>query len=141
LAPENEDLNSIKKLMERLNASAVLPVKNGNDIIGLICLMQKQDKLPFSIGELILFSEIAAKAGNALINLDKHKKLTEQKHLMALGNMSAGLAHEIRNPLGAIKGAVQILSEAKPRLNEDESVFLDIIEEETNRLNRVVTNF
>src|SRR5262249_8725842 len=50
-----------------------------------------------------------------------------------------GLAHEIRNPLGAIKGAAQCL-EPHPRAGE-EGEFLDVIVEEVNRLNGVVTQF
>jgi signal transduction histidine kinase len=58
--------------------------------------------------------------------------------------MAAGLAHEVKNPLGAIKGAAQLLEElaqgakdADPTTNE----FLGIILEETDRLNRVVGSF
>jgi signal transduction histidine kinase len=59
--------------------------------------------------------------------------------------MAAGLAHEIRNPLGAIKGAAQLLQpptdgQAEPA-REDSREFLSIIVEEANRLNRVVSQF
>jgi signal transduction histidine kinase len=53
--------------------------------------------------------------------------------------MAAGLAHEIRNPLGAIKGAAQCL-EPGPLAGE-EGEFLGVIVEEVNRLNGVVTQF
>jgi len=53
--------------------------------------------------------------------------------------MAAGLAHEIRNPLGAIKGAAQYLNPAN--LPSEEAEFLKIIIEETDRLNRVLTQF
>jgi signal transduction histidine kinase len=52
--------------------------------------------------------------------------------------MAAGLAHEIRNPLGAIKGAAQLLDVREDR---PESRLLKIIVEEVDRLNRVVTQF
>src|SRR5262249_16471367 len=57
--------------------------------------------------------------------------------------MAAGLAHEIRNPLGAIKGAAQLLvdAESKPLSGMDTPEFISIIVEEVNRLNRVVTQF
>ena len=58
--------------------------------------------------------------------------------------MAAGLAHEIRNPLGAIKGAAQLLitADGKPAAPAAETAeFLDIIVEEANRLNNVVTRF
>jgi signal transduction histidine kinase len=53
--------------------------------------------------------------------------------------MAAGLAHEIRNPLGAIKGAAQCLD--PKRLPGEDGEFLGVIVEEVNRLNGVVTAF
>src|SRR5688500_6623656 len=58
--------------------------------------------------------------------------------------MAAGLAHEIRNPLGAIKGAAQLLmtADGQPATRSTETAeFLEIIVEEANRLNNVVTRF
>src|SRR5690606_16791579 len=57
----------------------------------------------------------------------------------ALGEMAAGLAHEIRNPLGAIKGAAQFLDPGK--LDEEDAEILQVIVEEVDRLNGVVTQF
>jgi signal transduction histidine kinase len=62
----------------------------------------------------------------------------EVERLATLGEMAAGLAHEIRNPLGAIKGAAQYLD---PTANRPESRFLSVIVEEADRLNAVVTQF
>jgi signal transduction histidine kinase len=53
--------------------------------------------------------------------------------------MAAGLAHEIRNPLGAIRGAAQFLADDIPE--EGDREFLDIIVQEVDRLNKVVTEF
>jgi GAF domain-containing protein len=77
-------------------------------------------------------------AGNSLRNLEIYTRQREKERLAALGEMAAGLAHEIRNPLGAIKGAAQFLD---PELDRPESRFLKIIVEEVDRLNRVVTQF
>jgi signal transduction histidine kinase len=66
--------------------------------------------------------------------------MKEKDRLAALGEMAAGLAHEIRNPLGSIKASAQYLTEtsAPP---EDGGEFLDIIVDEVDRLNRVVSSF
>ena len=53
--------------------------------------------------------------------------------------MAAGLAHEIRNPLGAIKGAAEYLDPNK--FSDEEGEFLQVIVDETNRLNTVVSQF
>jgi len=72
--------------------------------------------------------------------LEKEAQLRRADRLSALGQLSAGLAHEIRNPLGAIKGAVEILEEDFPG-GHSKSEFFAIILKEVKRLNDVVTNF
>ncbi len=54
-----------------------------------------------------------------------------------LGRVAAGLAHEIRNPLGSIRGAIEMLHESPALANEDKRL-CDIIERETLRLNDLV---
>jgi hypothetical protein len=73
-----------------------------------------------------------------------YERVKERDRLAALGEMSAGLAHEIRNPLGAIKGAAQLLvgPDRKPLpLGAESAEFIDIILEEVDRLNNVVSRF
>jgi signal transduction histidine kinase len=72
--------------------------------------------------------------------LEKEAQLHRADRLSALGQLSAGLAHEIRNPLGAIKGAVEILEEDYPP-GHPKAEFYAIILKEVKRLNDVVTNF
>jgi signal transduction histidine kinase len=72
--------------------------------------------------------------------LDKEAQLHRADRLSALGQLSAGLAHEIRNPLGSIKGAVEILEEDYPD-GHPKAEFYAIILKEVKRLNDVVTNF
>ncbi len=79
--------------------------------------------------------------------LREAKQLEEQlqrsKKLAALGEMSAGVAHEIRNPLGVIKSSAQMLrDEFTPLEGKEEYQELNtFIIEEVNRLNRVITEF
>ncbi|MDA8098172.1 MAG: ATP-binding protein [Nitrospiraceae bacterium] len=91
----------------------------------------------------------------ALVRLDEsHRKLKEQTEILfqteeqlrradrlsALGELSAGMAHEIRNPLGSIKGAAEILRD--DYLPEDPKFeFLQILLRETDRLNAIVQEF
>jgi len=72
--------------------------------------------------------------------LEKEAQLHRADRLSALGQLSAGLAHEIRNPLGAIKGAVEILEEDYPH-GHPKAEFYAIILKEVERLNDVLTNF
>jgi two-component system sensor histidine kinase HydH len=72
--------------------------------------------------------------------LEKETQLRRADRLSALGQLSAGLAHEIRNPLGAIKGAVEILQDDFPP-GHPKAEFYNILLREVDRLNDVLTNF
>jgi signal transduction histidine kinase len=93
-----------------------------------------------------LRSEIAAAlvaVGNQVVaSLERLQAIEEARRreaLAAVGEMAAGLAHEVRNPLGAIQGAAQVLvSETDPIRTHD---MLEVIQEETSRLGRVVGDF
>jgi signal transduction histidine kinase len=95
---------------------------------------------------------VATTIGITLQNSQVYERMKERDRLAALGQMAAGLAHEIRNPLGSIKGAAQFLQPsslpgrggvaAQPGQQADGTKeFLDIIVEEVNRLNKIVSQF
>jgi len=68
------------------------------------------------------------------------EQLRRADRLSALGELSAGLAHEIRNPLGSIEGALQIL--LRPTLtSEAKEEFGQLARKEIDRLKGLVTNF
>jgi len=68
------------------------------------------------------------------------EELRRADRLRALGELAAGLAHEIRNPLGGIRGAADILADdtTKPEAREE---FRQVLRSEVERLDRVVENF
>ncbi len=72
------------------------------------------------------------------------KALRTQSHLASLGELSAGLAHEVRNPLAALSGAAQMLSQpavVEPLSAAEDQKLLDVIRRETKHLDRLVSDF
>src|SRR5699024_3439747 len=93
----------------------------------------------FSPDEVQMLRGVAAQAAIVVENSRLHARIKERDRLAALGEMAAGLAHEIRNPLGAIKGAAQMMDSATEEPAQKE--LLGIIQEEVERLNNVVGAF
>ncbi len=64
--------------------------------------------------------------------------LRRSDRLAAVGRMAAGLAHEIRNPLGSMSSALQFL---QPKVSMDDANLMDVVLRESDRLNKIITNF
>ncbi|MGY3172643.1 two-component system sensor histidine kinase PilS (NtrC family) [Pseudomonas sp. TE12234] len=77
-----------------------------------------------------------------LVFLEDLAQITQQAQqlkLVALGRLTAGIAHEIRNPLGAISHAAQLLQESE-ELNSGDRRLTQIIQDHSERMNRVIEN-
>src|SRR6185369_771693 len=63
-----------------------------------------------------------------------------QDRLAAIGRMAASIAHEIRNPLAAMRGSIQMLH-AEVERDSSQAQLMEIILRESDRLNRIITDF
>lgn len=70
----------------------------------------------------------------------RDREASSQKRLAAIGEMAAGIAHEIRNPLASMTGSIQILRQELP-LSDEQAQLMDIVLRESERLNETITNF
>lgn len=70
------------------------------------------------------------------------KEVQKASYLITVGEMAAGVAHEIRNPLAVISGYTQLLREKPPDLTLGEvRHYLDVLQGEIEHLNRIVNDF
>ncbi|MBK6849207.1 MAG: GAF domain-containing protein [Proteobacteria bacterium] len=165
LADGKEDATIITRnildTMEQLHADVCLPLLADGQVLGMLALRDDRMREAYASDELELLREVAAQAAITLHNSQVYQQMKERDRLAALGQMAAGLAHEIRNPLGAIKGAAQLLRAASPpppvaterpasddpegavasEHGADEPELIDIIVQEVNRLDHVVAQF
>jgi two-component system sensor histidine kinase PilS (NtrC family) len=84
-------------------------------------------------GQLVTFQDLT------LIN-QRDAERQRQERLAAVGEMAAGIAHEIRNPLASMSGSIQLLRR-ELNLRDDQATLLDIVLRESQRLNDIIRNF
>ena len=137
---QRESYAALRQSLRALGGNLLLPLMDGMQPLGFLIVRATAAPEPWgnNWGLLQIIAPYFEQAAAILRNLDVYVRQREKERLATLGEMAAGLAHEIRNPLGAIKGAAQFLD---PDSNRSDSKFLKIIIEETDRLNEVVTSF
>ena len=101
-------------------------------------------RLGFSVSPL--FSELGETTGTVITFQDlTHIRALEetsrrQDRLAAIGRMAASIAHEIRNPLAAMRGSIQMLR-ADMEGDSSQTELMEIILRESDRLNRIISDF
>jgi two-component system sensor histidine kinase PilS (NtrC family) len=65
--------------------------------------------------------------------------VSRSERLAAIGRLAAGVAHEIRNPLAAISGSVELLAQS-PGTDADQKQLMDIVTREVTRLNSLISD-
>lgn len=84
------------------------------------------------IGRVVNFQDLTA-----LRRMEQHVQRAER--LATVGQLAAGVAHEIRNPLAAISGSIELLREA-PQVSDDDRALMAIVTREIDRLNGLITD-
>jgi two-component system, NtrC family, sensor histidine kinase PilS len=85
------------------------------------------------VGYLVTFQDLTD-----IKRLERDARM--QQRLAAVGEMAAGIAHEIRNPLASMSGSIQILRQELPLSSEQEQL-MDIVLRESERLNTTIRSF
>jgi two-component system sensor histidine kinase PilS (NtrC family) len=87
-------------------------------------------------GHVVIFQDVTAV-------VEMERQLRRSERLAAIGQLAAAIAHEIRNPLAAMSGSIQLLAAGVPAaVREGEAGrLMEIVLRETDRLNRLITDF
>jgi signal transduction histidine kinase len=115
---EMSGLPQVAKKMSELDAEIAVPIISKEKLIGILNLGHKAEKEIYSSEDLELLSTLANQAAIAIENARLYENLKQSQdtlrradRLSSLGLLTAGLAHEIRNPLVAIRTFTQLLPE------------------------------
>ena len=98
------------------------------------------------MGALFVVLVFVVKRGEGIIQkramerLRLKERLAHAERLSSMGEMAAGISHEIRNPLGIIRSSAELLKKKVAKV-DPENTIPDIIVEEASRLNRIITDF
>lgn len=126
-----------------LKAELVYPLKVMNQISGAVFLSGKTDNQPYTNDELtllsLLFDQAAFAIEHAILYEQQKERVTKMyraDRLAVLGELAAGAAHEIRNPLTAIRSSIQYL--ARDIKDQAKSEMMNEVIAEVDRINKIV---
>jgi len=134
--PEQEILSSLK-------IEIVYPMRVMNQTKGFVLLPGKRDKTSYNQDEIELLSNLLDQASFALENAslirqqkERLKKMYRADRLAMMGQLAAGAAHEIRNPLTSIRSTIQYLK--KDIEDSDKKELANGLIEEVDRINDII---
>jgi two-component system sensor histidine kinase PilS (NtrC family) len=125
------DLRRPQKKHSRIETTFLRP--NGDEMILGLTASPLKDHTGQKMGSIVAFRDLTRIR-------EMEESVRHSERLATIGQLAAGIAHEIRNPLASISGATQLLKEEK-QLNDSQQRLMDIIITESNRLNRLITDF
>lgn len=130
-------------LLEPLHALACYPLWREGRVVGLLIVRGNAQLLTSEKREVlgVLAGHIAVAVENCQLLEEKVKlerELAERERMASLGQMAATVAHEVKNPLSAIKSITQVMREDET-VSREYGRDLDLITGEVDRLNRSVS--
>jgi len=118
MANDGPNPRQMAEKMGEMQAEVTLPLLSRDRLIGILNLGHKEDKELYSTEDLEVLSTLTNQAAVAIENAQLYENLKQSQtviqrnnRLSSLGLLTAGLAHEIRNPLVAIRTFTQLLPE------------------------------
>jgi signal transduction histidine kinase len=133
-------------LLARLQVRVCVPLLVLNRLTGIILLGSKDEKWRLSEEQADLLQALAGQAGLAFENAalhreqrDRLRRLYRAERLAAAGQLAAGVAHEIRNPLTSIRSTIQYVLPAFDETDQKEGLLHELLAE-VDRIDRIVND-
>ena len=132
------------KTINRLECQLICPLKANNQFRGVIFLGEREDKKAYHAKDIEILSILLDNAALAIENITyNEERVAHLKHIMqtdrmaVIGQLAAGAAHEIRNPLTSIKSAIQyVQGDIHDPLKQK---IIQSTLSEVNRINEILT--
>jgi len=133
---QRQNLSWLLQFLDMQGTDIVIPSFFQERIILLTCIRMETpfEELSMNLSLYGTLYDILQDVGVTLYRLTRVEEEKEKDRLVLLGEMAAGLAHEVRNPLGAIRGAAELIPDST-------NPWAQVIQEEVSRLNRLVSQF
>lgn len=129
------------RAMAPAGAELLAPLRIAGELRAILLTGARRDGTAYDALDLGFFEELAQEVRAVMGSEDARRRLESRSRLAAIGEMSAGVAHEIRNPLASMKGAVELLRSKRTDADSSERELLTLIDGEVARLERVVSDF
>lgn len=126
------DMTAVSEQPGKLRVEVQLPYEGDSAYIGF-SISRLNDAFGAHRGYIVIFQDLTGWRR-------MQEELRMKDRMAAVGELAAGLAHEIGNPLAAISGSVQMLSSALPR-DASQRRLIDILLKESHRLDRTIKGF
>ena len=128
----------------KITAFLGVPLKQDGKTIGMISLGNKEPGYTLADQEAVEHLSVAIvealQRKRAEVDLRKtREKLVRKTRLAAIGQVSASIAHDLRNPLGSVRNAAYYLKRHVPKDNPKLPEFLDILDKEVEAADRIIS--
>lgn len=123
--------------MAHFRADVAVPLFSGNLLRAILLVGPKVSGDYFTVQDIDLLSTLGAEAAGAVANAQLHQDAIQAERLATLGGLAAGIAHEVKNPLVAVRTFAELLPEKyeDPEFREGFSV---LVVREVDRIDRLI---